>query len=185
MKSVLVPLAPGCEEMEVVIVVDVLRRAGADVVLAGLEPGPTEASRGVRIVADRALDEVEIARFDAVVLPGGGPGTARLRADARVRRVVTEFAAAGKLVAAVCAAPTVLLDAGILAGKRVTAHPSVHAELARAGVRVDSAQRVVVDGALITSQAPGTCFEFAFALVSALFGASKVAELNAGILARV
>ncbi len=185
MVSVLVPLAAGCEEMEAVIVIDVLRRAGASVVVVGLEDGSVEASRGVRIVPDRRLDDVDAAAFDALVLPGGGPGTARLRQDARILRSVREFAAADKWIAAVCAAPTVLLAAGVLAGKRATAHPSVHAELARGGVQVEAAQRVVVDGKLLTSQGPGTCFEFAYALVERLFSTAKVAELNASILARI
>ena len=185
MTTVLVPLAAGCEEMEAVIVIDVLRRAGITVLVAGLEPGIVEASRGVRLVPDLVLAEVDVTRCDALVLPGGGPGTTRLRADAYVRRLVEDFVRAGKLVAAVCAAPTVLLDAGVLAGRRVTAHPSVHAELERAGVHVDRTQRVVTDGNFVTSQGPGTCFEFAFALVERFCGAAKVAELNAGILARI
>ncbi|MBK6941808.1 MAG: DJ-1/PfpI family protein [Planctomycetes bacterium] len=185
MTTVLVPLAAGCEEMEAVIVIDVLRRAGITVVVAGLEPGTVEASRGVRFVPDASFADVDVSRCDALVLPGGGPGTARLRANVAVRRTVVEFVQADKLVAAVCAAPTVLLDAGVLTARRVTAHPSVHGELERAGVRVERSQRVVADGNLVTSQGPGTCFEFAFALVERLCGAAKVAELNAGILARI
>lgn len=185
MTTVLMPLAAGCEEMEAVIVIDVLRRAGITVVVAGLEPGTVEASRGIRLVPDRVLADVDATRCDALVLPGGGPGTARLRADMRVRGLVADFVRAGKLVAAVCAAPTVLLDAGVLAGRRVTAHPSVHGELERAGIHVERTRRVVTDGNFVTSQGPGTCFEFAFALVERWCGAAKVAELNAGILARI
>lgn len=183
-KTALIPLAPGFEEIEAVILIDVLRRAGVDVTVAGTVPGVIEASRGVRIEPDTTLDEVDPAGFDLVVLPGGLPGTLALRSDPRILALLRNHHATGRLTAAVCAAPTVLAAAGIAASHRVTAHPSVWNELRSAGVDVRD-ERVVTDGHVVTSQGPGTSMEFAFALVERLCGPEKVLELNAGILARV
>jgi 4-methyl-5(b-hydroxyethyl)-thiazole monophosphate biosynthesis len=184
-KRVLVPLAPGFEEIEAMAIVDVLRRAGIEVVVAGTSAGAIEGSRGVRVVPDETLDEVGAQRFDAIALPGGGPGSRNLREDPRVLRALQAHHAAGRLTGAICAAPTVLLRAGLAANRRLTAHPSVQAELAGGGARVAAADRVVVDGMLVTSQGPGTAIEFAFKLVELLCGPQKVAELNAAMLARV
>lgn len=182
MARALVPLAAGFEEMEAVILIDVLRRAGVEVVVAGIAPGPCRGSRGVVITPDIDLADVD-GEFDAIVLPGGGPGTAALRADPRVLARVRDQAGAGRLTAAVCAAPTVLLDAGVLAGRRATGHPSVHEELGRGGVEVVQ-DRVCEDGGVVTSQSPGTTFEFAYHLVDRLCGAGTAARLDQGILAR-
>ena len=105
MKRILVALADGCEEMEAVVVVDVLRRGGLEVVAVGLKEGPVTASRGVRLLPDSPWPERAWEQFDALVLPGGGPGTQALLADARVLEAVREFARAGRLRAAICAAP--------------------------------------------------------------------------------
>jgi 4-methyl-5(b-hydroxyethyl)-thiazole monophosphate biosynthesis len=183
-KTALIPLAPGFEEIEAVIVIDVLRRAGVLVTVAGTEPGVIEASRGVRIEPDTTLDAVDPAGFDLIVLPGGLKGTTALREDPRVLEMLRRHHAAGRLTAAVCAAPTVLAAAGIASAHRVTAHPSVWDQLRAANVDVQD-ERVVVDGHVVTSQGPGTSMEFAYALVERLCGPDKVVELNAGILARV
>lgn len=185
MIRVLVPLAPGCEEMEAVIVIDVLRRAGIVVVVAGTVEGPIVASRGVRLLPDVSLDDaLSAGDYAAVILPGGAPGAKALAADPRILDLVSAVAGAGKIVGAICAAPTVLLRAGLLAGRRVTAHPAVHAELRAAGIEVRASERVVIDGPIVTSQSPGTAFEFAYALVEALVGSAKVEELEAGIFSR-
>ncbi|MEI6085149.1 MAG: DJ-1 family glyoxalase III [Verrucomicrobiota bacterium] len=178
MKRVLVPLAPGFEEIEAITIIDILRRAGIDVTVAGTQPGIIEASRQTKHVADCTLDEVRGEDFDMLVLPGGLPGTTHLRNDPRIQRLVTTI----PLVAAICAGPTVLSDAGLLMGRTATSHPSVRAEL-KAGQISDD--RVVVDGPIITSQSAGTAMEFAFKLVEILCGPAKVAEVNRGVLARL
>lgn len=184
MARALVLLAPGCEEMEAVIVIDVLRRAGVEVVAAGLAAEPIVASRGVKIVPDVALAAVSDELFDAIVLPGGAPGARALGADERVLDRLRAHHSAGRVCAAICAAPTVLARAGIVGGRRITSHPAVVAELRAAGFDVSEHEAVVVDGNVITSRAPGTAFEFAYALVERLVGAGKVAELESGILSR-
>ena len=180
--KLLVPLAPGFEEIEALAVVDILRRAGADVVLAGTVPGPIEGRNRIKVVPDAALDAVDAASFDMVMLPGGAVGTQNLKKDPRVIKLVREMNEKGRLVTAICAAPTVLSEAGVITGRKVTSHPGVRGELKASKV---SDERVVVDGNIITSQGPGTAVEFAFKLVEVLFGANKVEEVNRGVLARL
>lgn len=174
MPTVLVPIAPGVEEMEAVIVIDVLRRAQWTVIAAGTEPGPITAARGTRLVPDRLLAEGMAGDFDILMIPGGGPGTERLLADRRVLDIVREFHKADKWIGAVCAAPLVLQAAGILAGRKVTCHPAV-AQRMTAATRLN--ERVVVDGRIVTSQGPGTSFEFALAMVRLVDGPEKAASL--------
>jgi protein deglycase len=115
---VLLPLAPGAEELEAVTIVDLLRRAGFTVVVAGLEPGPVTCSRGTVILPDRPLAEVMDENFDLVVLPGGLPGADHLRDDSRVQALLRRQADAGRLVGAICAAPKALASAGLLRDRR-------------------------------------------------------------------
>lgn len=176
MKKILVPLADGCEEMEAVIVIDTLRRAKFEVTAAGLKDGPVTASRGVRLLPDTTLDRVRPMDYDALVLPGGGPGVENLMADARVIAAIGELHAAGRWLCAVCAAPLVLQKAGVLEGRRATCYPGAGARLT---VTQRRPERVVVDGRLITSQGPGTSVEFALEIVRQLAGpdlARRVAE---------
>ena len=179
-KNVCVLIADGSEEMEVVITVDVLRRAGIGVFLAGVgeETRMVTTSRGVRIAPDGAWDPAEANRFDAMVIPGGVGGTQTMREDASVKQAVREFLLAGKIVASLCAGPTVLHAAGALAGKTYTSHPSSREELT-AGTWVD--QPVVRDGNVLTSQAPGTAFAFALALVAALESSETAQKVAAGM----
>ena len=168
MKKVLVPLAAGFEEIEAVTVIDVLRRAELEVVVAGLTPGVLTGSRGVKVEPDTTLDQVDPAAFDVVVLPGGLGGTEAMMADERVLDLVRAHRAAGRTTAAICAAPMVLAAAGVEEGLEVTSHPSVRERLGRASVR--DAPRVVRSGDVLTSQGPGTAMEFALALVADLVG---------------
>jgi 4-methyl-5(b-hydroxyethyl)-thiazole monophosphate biosynthesis len=184
MKKVLVPLAPGFEEIEAITVIDILRRAGVDVTVAGTQPGPIEASRKTRHIPDCTLDDVDAGNFDMIVLPGGQPGTNNLRRDPRIQRILEVLQAKNRRIAAICAAPSVLSAHGILKGRTATSHPSVRDEVA-AGAREISDQRVVIDGPIVTSQAAGTAMEFAFALVEILCGADKAAEVNRGVLAQL
>jgi 4-methyl-5(b-hydroxyethyl)-thiazole monophosphate biosynthesis len=184
MKKVLVPLAPGFEEIEAITVIDILRRAGVDVVVAGTQSGPIEASRKTRHIPDCALDDIHAEDFDMIVLPGGQPGTTNLRHDARIKLIIETLQAKDRRIAAICAAPSILSAYGVLKGRAATSHPSVRAEVA-AGAGEVSEQRVVIDGPVVTSQAAGTAMEFAFALVEILCGADKAAEINRGVLARL
>lgn len=179
---VLVPLAEGFEEIEAVTVIDILRRAAIEVVVAGITGGPVEGSRGIRIVADTTLAELDTTRdWDMIVLPGGAGGTARLKADPVVRMVVDRLLRDNKPIAAICAAPTVLHAFGALEGATATCHPTVEAEMT--GVSL-SRERVVVDGNLITSRAAGTAMEFAYKLVEILAGPDRCDAIDAGVLAR-
>ena len=176
MSRVLMPLAPGFEEIEAVTVIDVLRRAGVTVDVAGLEPGPTTGSHGITITPDRALAQVDAADYDLVALPGGMPGTLHLREHPAVRRIVQELAARGRYPAAICAAPTVLAASGVTAGRAVTSHPSVAAELAGPQYREEP---VVADGPVITSRGAGTAMEFALRLVEMLVDRATAERLRA------
>jgi len=179
--NVLIPLADGSEEMEVVIVADTLRRAQWHVVLAGLAAGTVTASRGVRLVPDAAWADVIPDVFDMVVIPGGWDGITVLAKNERLLATVQAFMANGKWVAAICAGPLVLQAAGVLKGRRATCHPGVAGELTQTSRLND---RVVVDGRLITSQAPGTAFEFALALIRAVEGDRKADELAKSMVVR-
>ena len=181
-KNVCVLIADGSEEMEVVITVDVLRRAGIGVFLAGVgESRLVTTSRGLRIAPDGAWDPAEASRFDALVIPGGIGGTQTMREDSTVKQAVREFLLAGKIVAALCAGPTVLHEAGVLGNKTFTSHPNSREELP-AGQWVD--QPVVRAGNILTSQAPGTAFAFALALVEALESPETAQKVAAGMLYR-
>lgn len=167
-KTALVILAAGAEEMELTIVVDVLRRAGVKVTVAGLSgSSPVTCSRGVRILPDVALGDVA-GSFDAVVLPGGARGAENLASSPLVGRHLKAQWQRGRVVAAICAAPLALARHEIGLGETITCHPTAGSSLA--DYYVLSTDRVVESGALITSQGPGTSFEFALALVRRLRG---------------
>lgn len=176
--SALVILAEGAEEMETTITVDVLRRGGVEVVLAGLDGDqPVRCSRGMRLLPDAALSDVAHQAFDAVVLPGGAEGAQRLCGSDAVGSLLRAREKDDTLVAAICAAPTALSSHGVFRGRRLTSHPSVREILAKHGEVRD--ERVVEDGPLLTSQGPGTTFDFALALVARLCGTEKAAAVRA------
>jgi 4-methyl-5(b-hydroxyethyl)-thiazole monophosphate biosynthesis len=169
MTRVLIPLAPGCEELEAVTLIDLLRRAGIEVVTASLEPGPVHCSRGTRLLADLTLDEVLGDDFDMIVLPGGLPGSTNLDADARVHRLLARHQAEDRFIAAICAAPKVLANAGLLQGKSATAYPGSLQMSDFPEVTLLTAP-VVVDGKTITARGPGTAMDFALQLIESLEG---------------
>jgi protein deglycase len=177
--TVLVILAEGFEEIEAVTPIDVLRRAGAAVTLASLGDGVHVTGRnGVTLHADTTLSAVAGADFDCVLLPGG-PGVNHLRNDSRVLAIVRRQDERAGWIAAICASPVVLKAAGILDGRRFTAHSSVAAELP------DSLrdERVVIDGRLVTSRGAGTSLDFGLLLTEQLFSREKALEISRSISA--
>ncbi len=178
MPKVLVPLAQGCEEIEAVTIIDLLRRAGIDVISAGLDSHPIRASRGVMLIADTTLELALQQDFDMVVLPGGQPGTNNLKADQRIIALLKKMVAQESYVAAICAAPSALAMAGLLDGKKATSFPG--ALDSYPNVRQQNSS-VVIDGKLITSRGPGTAIDFALALIEELVGKHKSAEVSAAL----
>lgn len=177
MASVLVPLADGFEEIEAVTVIDLLRRADIDVVVAGLENGPVRGSHGIAIETDASLDGALERDYDMVVLPGGLPGADNLEADSRVRELLVRMADSGRFTAAICAAPKVLAAAGVLENRNATSFPGFLSASDVKGLKV-SESPVVVDGRIITSRGPGTAIDFALALIEALEGPALRAEVE-------
>jgi protein deglycase len=169
MKRVLVPLAEGFEELEAVTIVDILRRAGIEVVVASLAGSPVTGSHGIRLSADTPLAALAEQEFDMIALPGGMPGAEHLRKDPRIAELVRRMHGKGRPVAAICAAPMVLAAAGVLDGRRATSYPGFLDDADRSTVVGDD---VVVDRGVITSRGPGTALDFALALVAELAGAS-------------
>jgi 4-methyl-5(b-hydroxyethyl)-thiazole monophosphate biosynthesis len=181
--KVLVPLVAGFEEIELVAPVDLLRRAGAEVVIASVDPSPQAmagvvAKGGVVVKPDAALDGLDPMAFDLLFLPGG-PGVLALRAAGAVAPLAARFVAAGKPVAAICAAPLLLKDAGLLEGRRFTAHDSVVSELPDALF----GERVVEDGPITTSRGPGTATDLGFALIRRLCGQETADRVAADVMA--
>ncbi|MEI6352126.1 MAG: DJ-1 family glyoxalase III [Verrucomicrobiota bacterium] len=178
-KRVLCLLAPGLEEIETITPVDLLRRAGAEVVMASVTGEEFVKGRSeITIRADASIEDSADVNYDLLLIPGG-PGVKALREDGRAAQLAMAYAEAGKLIGAICAAPTILADAGLLTGKRFTAHSSVHGELPQAL----GGKRVVEDGNVITSRGAGTALDFGLALVKRLFGDDKASEVAASIMA--
>lgn len=173
---VLCLVTDGFEEIEMVTPVDLLRRAGMEVVIVALEKREIEGRSGIRLVADAVLDEVSPDAFDALFLPGG-PGVKAMRADGRPAALVREFERAGKWIAAICAAPLILKDAGVLGGRRFTAHGSTIGELPD----LEAGEPVVRDGRLITSRGAGTAQDFGLELVSEWAGPEAWREVAEAI----
>lgn len=179
MPTACVLLAPGFEEIEAVTVVDVLRRAGVETSIVAVGASPVTGSHDITVAADLTLAEIDARSFDAVVLPGGMPGAAHLRDDVRVRALVSNQAARGGIVAAICAGPIALAAAGVLAGKRATSYPGFEDHMAAARYQTDD---VVIDGAIVTSRGPGTALRFALALVGRLCGETLAIDLGRKML---
>ena len=173
LKTALVVLAEGFEEIEAIAPVDVLRRAGVRVTIAGTTDRLVKSSRHIGVQTDILLKDL-VEMPDAVILPGGLPGATNLARSKEVAELVKKMNAAGKIVAAICAAPAaVLAPLGILDGKKATCYPG--SESAFSKKTVHSKERVVVDGNMITSQGPGTALEFALAIATQLVG-KEIAE---------
>lgn len=179
MKSVLVIMANGSEELETVTILDILRRAGLEAVSASLDGHPIRGSRNTILVNDTGLEEALKREFDMVVLPGGQPGTSNLKADPRVIRLLQRMAAEDRYVCAICAAPSVLATAGLLDGRHATSFPGALDAFPK--VKHQSSA-VVEDGKFITSRGPGTAMDFALTLVERLAGKTKRDEVEYGLV---
>lgn len=180
MPRVLIPLAQGCEELEAVTVIDLLRRAGIEVVTAGLDEQPVTASRRTRLLPDTTLAAVAGQSFDMIVLPGGLPGADHLAADARLIDLLRAQQAAGRYLAAICAAPKVLASVGILDERTATAYPGAIEVADYPRVRFVDAP-VVVDGPVVTSRGPGTAMDFALQLIESLLGRAAREQVERGL----
>jgi 4-methyl-5(b-hydroxyethyl)-thiazole monophosphate biosynthesis len=180
-KLIVVCLAQGFEEIEAVTPVDVLRRAGQEVMIAGVEDELVEGSRGVPFGTDGLLEELSDTP-DAVILPGGQPGADHLGASRAVRRLVEEVHDAGGIVGAICAAPArALAKWGLLDGRVATGYPASREEIE--AVATWSDDPVVVDRNIVTSQGPGTALPFALELAEILAGEKAAAKVAAAMLA--
>lgn len=177
MPKVLVPLAPGCEELEAVTIIDLLRRAEIEVVTADLDNKPVICSRGTQIIADTTLDAVLEDDFDLLVLPGGLPGADNLNNDPRIHQLITRLSDQDKHIAAICAAPKVLLTNGILNGKKASAYPGALDALDTSGIQLGDAV-VEQDGKIVTSRGPGTAMDFALTLIEILNGKDARAQVE-------
>lgn len=175
-KKAIILLATGFEEIEAVTVVDILRRAEIDVVIAGIESLSVAGSHGITVSADKRLNSVK-QDFDAVILPGGMPGAMHLHNSSEVNEFIKEMNAKGALVAAICAAPSVVLaPIGILDNKAATCYPGNQIDFAKSTKYKDEA--VVVDRNIITSQGPATAMEFSFAIVEKLIGKETAGKIR-------
>ena len=177
--NVLIPLAQGCEELEAITIIDLLRRAEINVVTAGLDSKPVTASHGTVIIPDTDLDTALQDDYDMIVLPGGLPGADHLDNDERIKNILINMANNGKFTAAICAAPKVLANSGILNDKRATCYPGFLDDADNVDVGNDA---VVTDGKVITSRGPGTAMDFALTLIESLVGKEKRDEVEKGLV---
>lgn len=167
--KVLLPLAQGCEDLEAVSIIDILRRANIDVTVASLNGNHVTCARGTVLVADTTLDDVMSDEFDMIVLPGGIPGVDNLNADPRIHKLIDRLNKEEKYVAAICAGPKVLATNGILNGKKATGYPGTLSQVDTTKIEL-SDQAVVIDDNVITARSVGTSLEFCLALVEILAG---------------
>ncbi|MFP4021755.1 MAG: DJ-1 family glyoxalase III [Halanaerobium sp.] len=181
MGKILIPLAQGFEEIEAVTNIDVLRRAGLDVVTAGIGSREIEGDHGIKIQTDTEISELSSDDLSAVVLPGGMPGAANLRDSSRLLKIIREINEKEGLCAAVCAAPIVLDAAGILEGKNATSYPGFDDEMPSCNYQE---KRVVIDGNIITGRGPGVAMEFAMTIVEYLLDGEERAQLEDAMLVK-
>lgn len=181
MSKAIVFLGDGFEECEALIVVDILRRAGMETLMASVMDGlQIDSSRHIKVQADVMAADVDFGSVDLVVLPGGRLGTENMGKSTVVKEKCREFAA-NKHVAAICAAPSLLAELGLLEGKKATCHPDFESVMKGA---VLTGRSVAVDGNIVTGQGLGASFEFAFELVRTLVGEDMVEQIKRAICYR-
>lgn len=180
MKKVLIHFADGFEEIEAITPIDVLRRAGCEVVTVSVT-GKNEvtSSRGVTLVADTHFVEADYDHADMIVLPGGQPGANNLNKHEGLKKEIQEFYRQGKFVAAICAAPLVLGSTGILKGKKATCYPGTEPQLTGATCTGNGVER---DGHIITGKGPGFALDFALLLAEVLTGKDRANEVRKAML---
>ena len=170
-------LADGFEEIEAITPIDILRRSGAEVTVAGVGKRSITGSHGIKVEADTLLEDYKEIP-DAVVLPGGMPGAENLRKSKALEILLKKMKESDKVIGAICASPAVVLSGhGLLHGKKATCYPGFEGQL-HSSVIQKTAERVVVDGKITTSKGPGTALEFALELVSQLVSPEKSKELS-------
>ena len=177
MSHVLVPLAQGCEELEAITITDLLVRAGVSVTTCGLDEMPVKASRGTTIIPDTCIDKVMDESYDLIALPGGLPGADHLRDNEQLQLLLKKQAKNNKFLAAICAAPKALAEAGLLNGKTATSYPGILEALDNESINI-SRNAVEIDGKIVTSRGPGTAMDFALTLIELLEGREKRDEIN-------
>jgi 4-methyl-5(b-hydroxyethyl)-thiazole monophosphate biosynthesis len=170
---ILVLLADGFEEIEAITVIDVLRRAGIEVDTVGITGAWVTGSHNIKVMADKKISEIDVEKYDGIVLPGGSKGVENLARASKVKEFLEKMNEKGKLIAAICAAPSILAKYHLLDNKRATIYPGMERELP-----YPRDERVVCDNNIITSQGPGTALEFALAIVEKLLGKEKAWELK-------
>ncbi len=183
MSKVLVPLAEGCEELEAVTIIDLLRRAGIEVVVASLKERTVICSRGVSILAEIELNSILADEFEMIVLPGGLPGADHLMNDERIQSLLKRSIKNKKYVAAICAAPRALAAAGLLENRKATSYPGALDDMNITGLDYKQ-QAVVEDGLVITSRGPGTAMDFGLHLIEVLQGKAKRDEVELSLQRR-
>jgi len=181
MKKALIILANGFEEIEATAIIDILRRGQVQVTVAGLNQTLIIGAHQINIQADTTVEEIKNNEFDAVILPGGEPGTTNLQKDKEVAKILLNHAQNEKIVAAICAAPKILDQLGLLQNKNATSYPGNKGDMIRCNYKED---RVVKDGNILTSRGPGTSMEFAYALLEELGKEKEAAALKQGMLAQ-
>jgi len=177
--TILVPLAEGFEECEAITIIDILRRASLTVIVAGLNGTPITGAHGIRVECDTTLDQVNRKALSGIVLPGGQPGTSNLLKSSLIRDIIIDLDRQEQMVAAICAAPTVLLAAGILSGRKVTSFPACEKEFDPTLYQTDA---FVEDGNVVTGRALGTALPFSLKLVQKLCGNAKAEEIRRAVL---
>lgn len=176
MKRVLCILETGFEEIETITPIDLLRRAGIEVMIGGCKEIDVTGRSGITVKADALLESVDAGDFDGLFLPGG-PAVMKLRQHTKLLELIRHYYSEDKIIAAICAAPLLLKDAGVLDGKVFTAHFSTQEELPES-----TAKRVVIDGNLITSRGAGTALDFGLALIEKMVGKAAADEVSSAIM---
>ena len=180
MKKAVMLFANGYEEVEALMTVDLLKRAGVDIRLVSINDDMTvTGSHGISVAMDTKLSRIQLKEEDAIIIPGGMPGTMNLGVDVAVTGALKQMNRDGKIVAAICAAPSVLDKCGILEGKKATCYPGFEDKLTGAEI-VNKA--VVTDGNVITSRGLGTSMEFGFELIKKLISEEKAEEVREQIV---
>ncbi len=182
MSKVFIFMAEGHEEIEALTVVDLLRRAGIEIEMVSITSNSlVPGSHGITTVCDKLIEQINFDEADMLVLPGGMPGTLNLGLCQSLMEQIHKFDAAGKGLAAICAAPTVFGKAGLLQGKKATCYPGMEGDLQGAIV---SADNVCHDGHIITSRGMGTAIPFALEIVRTFQGDEAAEKLGKSVVYR-